>query len=60
MQWISANDMLPPTQQEVLIRTRADVNIAIYNPQVKRFEMKNGSACDPTREIIYWRHLQKT
>ena len=57
MRWIRVLDKLPAENQEVLLRCRTVVYLAVFDPERNRFLLKDGTVHDATREDLHWSEL---
>jgi hypothetical protein len=54
MKWVNAKQELPKHNQEVLVRCRGIFNLAIYNQDEKKFELKDGSSYYVATDQVMW------
>jgi hypothetical protein len=54
MKWKSAREQLPKHNEEVLVRCRGIFNLAVYNHDEKKFELKDGSSYYVATDQIQW------
>jgi hypothetical protein len=54
MKWINSKDQLPKHNQEVLVRCRGIFNLAVYNHDEKKFELKDGSSYYVATDQVQW------
>jgi hypothetical protein len=56
MNWVKARERLPLGSQEVLVRHKSIVDLAVFDEKLKKFMLKNGSALDK-EEDLQWLSL---
>jgi hypothetical protein len=57
MRWIRVLDKLPAENQEILLRCRTVVYLAVYDPERNLFLVKDGTIHDAKREDLQWSEL---
>jgi hypothetical protein len=57
MRWTRALDKLPAENQEVLVRSRTIVYLAIFDQPHRLFRLKDGKLIDPVKEDVLWMEL---
>lgn len=53
MNWVKAADALPKHKEEVLVRYRSIVHLAVYNSQRGKFELRNGGEYDKQDQLLW-------
>jgi hypothetical protein len=53
MKWVGTSNLLPEHGQEILIRSRSIVNLAVFNKNTSKFVLKDGTTLD-SKEQIKW------
>ena len=57
MKWIDASDQLPADQQEVLIKSEGQVNLAKYQEGDSSFLLRNGTVILLAKVKVEWLEL---